>query len=85
MWKSKKILELEEEIDSLKEEKAFLAQHNAQLKKKLEESKSTKRKCSETCGACKNGYFFYDAFKQESRFFCLLDVKCEDFKRKEDD
>lgn len=85
MWKSKKILELEEEIDSLKEEKAFLAQHNAQLKKELEELKSTKRKCNEACGACKNGYSFYDAFKQKDRYFCLLDVKCKDFKRKGDD
>lgn len=85
MWKPKKILELEEEIDSLKEEKAFLAQHNAQLKKELEESKSTKRKCTEKCEACKNGYVFFDEFQQRTRRFCLLDVKCKDFVRKEDE
>lgn len=85
MWKSKRISELEEEIDSLKEEKEYLSKRNVHLAQLLENEKSKERKCTEICEVCKNGYAFFDEFQQRTRRFCLLNVKCKDFVGRSDE
>ena len=83
--KSNKLIEGFEEWQKKVDE---LKRINESIEKKLEDNKTSCRmnKGSQFCFDCKNSYRYrtYMGIGEVEQCGCLLDVSCEDFKRKED-
>lgn len=84
----KKYNQLLQEVSNKDNKISELTVENAMLKEELEDKKTSCKANvgKEFCNVCKNSY----SYRKNSGFVainyvgCLLDVPCEDFKRKED-
>lgn len=84
----KKYNKLFNDCEKLQEKVEELKRTNESLEKKLEDKKTSYKANvgKEFCNVCKNSY----SYRENSGLVainyvgCLLDVSCEDFKRKED-
>ena len=84
----KKYNQLLQEVSNKDNKISELTVENAMLKEKLEDKKTSCKANvgKEFCNVCKNSY----SYRKNSGLVainyvgCLLDVSCEDFKRKED-
>lgn len=84
----KKYNKLIEDFEELQEKVKELERINESIGKKLEDKKTSCKMNNgkDFCFNCKNSYRYktYWGTTEIERCGCLLDVSCEDFKRKED-
>ena len=84
----KKYNKLIEDFECLQKKVEELKRINESIEKELEDKKTSCRlnKGSQFCFDCKNSYRYktYWGTTEIEKCSCLLDVPCEDFKRKED-
>ena len=85
---NKKYNKLIEDFEELQKKVDELKRINESLEKKLEDKKTSCKmnKGSDFCFNCVNSYRYktYWGTTEIEKCGCLLDVPCEDFKRKED-
>lgn len=86
--RNKKYNELIEDFEESQKNVEKLKRINESLGKKLEDKKTSCKfnNGEDFCFYCKNSYRYktYWGVKEIERCGCLLDVSCEDFKKRED-
>lgn len=84
----KKYNKLIEDFEELQKKVEELKRINESLGKKLEDKKTSCKMNNgkDFCFKCENSYRYktYCGFIGNEKYGCLLDIPCEDFRRKED-